>query len=48
MRLLELVRDYQVQTALVNSNDSSLAEDAKEMRRVALGSVEWGMAEMAA
>jgi DNA primase len=48
MRLLELVRDYQVQTALVNSNDSSLAEDAKEIRRVALGSVEWGMAEMAA
>jgi DNA primase len=48
MRLLELVRDYQVQIALVNSNDSSLAEEAKEIRRVALGSVEWGVAEMAA
>lgn len=44
MRLLELVRDYQVQCALVNSTDSSLAEEAKEIRRVALGAVEWGVA----
>jgi DNA primase len=44
MRLLELVRDYQVQCAFVNNTDSSLAEEAKELRRVALGSVEWGLA----
>jgi DNA primase len=44
MRLLELVRDYQVQCALVNTTDSSLAEEAKEIHRVALGTVEWGMA----
>jgi DNA primase len=44
MRLLELVRDYQVQSAVVNSADSSLAEEAKEIRRLARGNVEWGVA----
>ena len=42
MRLLELVRDYQAQCALVNNADSALAEEAKELRRAALGPVEWG------
>jgi hypothetical protein len=44
MRLLELVRDYQVQSAVVNNADSSLAEEAKEIRRLARGNVEWGVA----
>jgi DNA primase len=43
-RLLELVRDYQIQSAAVNSADSSLAEEAKEIRRIAVGNVEWGVA----
>jgi len=44
MRLLELVRDYQIQSAVVNGADSSLAEEAKEIRRLARGDVEWGVA----
>jgi DNA primase len=44
MRLLELVRDYQAQSAVVNSADSSLAEEAKEIRRLGRGNVEWGVA----
>jgi len=44
MRLLELVRDYQLQVAFVNGTDSALAEEAKEYHRAALGDAEWGMA----
>jgi DNA primase len=44
IRLVELVRDYQLQLQVVNNADSSLAEEAKELRRVALGTAEWGVA----
>ncbi len=44
MQLLELVRDYQLQVAMVNAKDSELAEHAKELRRAALGEPQWGMA----
>jgi DNA primase len=44
MRLLELVRDHQMQLAIVKKMDTLLAEEAAELRRVALGPIKWGLA----
>jgi DNA primase len=44
MRLLELVRYYHAQSMIVNNEDSALAEEAKEIHRIVLGSTAWGVA----
>jgi DNA primase len=36
-RFLELIRDFQVQRELINATDMALAEEAQEIKRVALG-----------
>jgi DNA primase len=43
-RLVDLVRDLQFQRELINNRDIALAEEAREIRRVALGPTEWRVA----
>jgi DNA primase len=44
MRLLEVVRHHHSQSEDVKREDSALAEEAKEIRRVVLGNSEYGLA----